>query len=47
MLLNEIAGCLAQRPYLLTPAGSSSTMLGLQVCSGGSTADVLARGSIR
>ena len=43
----KIAGCLAQRPYLLTPAGTSSTMLGLQVCSGGSTAKVLARGSIR
>jgi hypothetical protein len=43
----KIGGCLSQRPFLLAPAGSSSTMLGLQTCSGGKVADVLARGSIR
>ena len=43
----KIAGCLAQRPYLLAPAGASSTMLGLQFCPSGAVTDVLARGSIR
>ncbi len=43
----KIAGCLAQRPYLLAPAGTSTTMLGLQSCASGTTSDVLARGSIR
>jgi hypothetical protein len=45
----KIAGCLAERPYLLTPAGTSSTMLGLQLCPAhpGFVSDVLARGPIR
>jgi len=40
-----IAGCLAQQPYLLAPAGTSATMLGLQFCA--RSTDVLARGSIK
>ena len=45
----KIAGCLAERPYLLAPAGASSTMLGLQFCPThpGFVSDVLALGSIR
>jgi hypothetical protein len=42
----RIRGCLGQQPYLLAPAGTSSTMLGLQACRDGSH-HVLARGSIR
>ena len=42
----RIRGCLSQQPYLLAPAGTSSTMLGLQSCNNG-THHVLARGSIR
>jgi hypothetical protein len=45
----RIRGCLAQQPYLLAPAGTSSTMLGLQSCNAASrtTIHVLARGPIR
>jgi len=45
----KIAGCMADQPTLLAPAGSSSTMLGLQDCtsSSGIVAHVLARGTIR
>ncbi len=43
----KIGGCLSQRPSLLAPAGTSTTMLGLQSCSSGTVGDVLARGSIR
>ncbi len=43
----KIAGCLSQRPSLLAPAGTSTTMLGLQSCSSGTVGDVLAQGSIR
>ena len=42
----RIRDCLSQQPYLLAPAGTSSTMLGLQSCNNG-THHVLARGSIR
>jgi hypothetical protein len=41
----RINGCLAEQPYLLAPAGTSATMLGLQFCSG--STHVLARGSIK
>jgi len=45
----KIAGCLANQPLLLVPAGTSSTMLGLQFCPSSSriVAHVLARGPIR
>jgi hypothetical protein len=45
----KIAGCLAERPYRLAPAGASSTVLGLQFCPThpGFVFDVLALGSIR